>query len=135
FADSQMGHGQPAIRPDVTTAFDYEGELALVIGKEAYRVKKEDAYDVVAGYGAYNDFSVRDWQKASTQCTPGKNFPSTGACGPYLVPAGDIEDITALELETRVNGEVRQSAKVADLLFDIPTFIEHVTTFTRLSPG
>jgi 2-keto-4-pentenoate hydratase/2-oxohepta-3-ene-1,7-dioic acid hydratase in catechol pathway len=135
FADSQMGHLSPAIYPHESTQFDYEGELALVIGTEAYRVSKDDAFGVVAGYGAYNDFSVRDWQRVSTQWIPGKNFPATGAFGPYLVPASDIENIDDLRLETRVNGELRQSADIRDLIFTIPELIEFVTTFTRLSPG
>lgn len=135
FADSQMGHRAPAVRPATTTQFDYEGELALVIGKHAHLVSEKDAYDVIAGYGAYNDFSVRDWQRATTQWAPGKNFADTGAFGPYLVPAGDISDVTALTLETRVNGEVRQAAALADLVFSIPQIIAHVTGFTALSPG
>ena len=135
FADSQMGHEAPALMPESTTQYDYEGEMALVISKDAYRVKAADAWDYVAGYGGYNDFSVRDWQLAATQWTPGKNFPGTGAFGPYLVPASDIGDVDRLRLETRVNGEVRQSASVADLYFSIPEIIEYVTAFTRLSAG
>jgi 2-keto-4-pentenoate hydratase/2-oxohepta-3-ene-1,7-dioic acid hydratase in catechol pathway len=135
FADSQMGHGAPAVYPRESDAFDYEGELALVIGRDAYRVPSEEAWSVIAGYSIYNDFSVRDWQTRATQWTPGKNFPGTGAFGPYLVPAENIEDVTALRLETRVNGEVRQSATVTDLIFSIPEIIAYVTTFTKLSPG
>jgi 2-keto-4-pentenoate hydratase/2-oxohepta-3-ene-1,7-dioic acid hydratase in catechol pathway len=135
FADSQLGHNRPAVRPGVSDAFDYEGELALVIGADAYQVTEEDSWGVIAGYGAYNDFSVRDWQKASTQWTAGKNFPNTGAFGPYLVPVSGIDDIKALKLETRVNGEVRQSATVADLIFDIPQIIAFVTAFTPLQAG
>lgn len=135
FADTQMGHLQPAVKPGSTTKFDYEGEMALVIGKEAWHVAPEDAFQHVAGYANYNDFSARDWQKAASQWIPGKNFPSTGGFGPYLVPGGDVGDVSALTLETRVNGEVRQHASVADLYFDIPTLINYVTGFTRLSPG
>jgi 2-keto-4-pentenoate hydratase/2-oxohepta-3-ene-1,7-dioic acid hydratase in catechol pathway len=135
FADSQMGHLAPALMPESTTQYDYEGEMALVISKDAYRVSAEDAWDHVAGYAAYNDFSVRDWQLAATQWTPGKNFPGTGAFGPYLVPATDLGDVDQLKLETRVNGEVRQSASVADLYFSIPQIIEYVTAWTKLSPG
>lgn len=135
FADSQMGHLQPALMPDSTNEFDYEGEMALVIGKEGFRVAESDAMEMVAGYAAYNDFSVRDWQRATTQWTPGKNFPSTGGFGPYLVPAADLGDVDKLTLETRVNGQTRQKASVADLYFDIPQLIAHVTGFTRLSPG
>lgn len=135
FADSQMGHLQAAVRPATTTQFDYEGELALVIGKPAHLVDEKDAWGVVAGYAPYNDFSVRDWQRATTQWIPGKNFPATGAFGPYLVPAADIPDISALTLETRVNGEVRQQATLSNLIFSIPQIIAYVTGFTPLSPG
>lgn len=135
FADSQMGHGEPALMPASTTQYDYEGEMALVISKDAYRVQAADAWDYVAGYAAYNDFSVRDWQLAATQWTPGKNFPGTGGFGPYLVPAADIENLDEMRLETRVNGEVRQSAKVGDLYFSIPEIIEYVTAFTPLAAG
>ncbi|WP_394162922.1 fumarylacetoacetate hydrolase family protein [Galactobacter valiniphilus] len=135
FADSQMGHLEPAIMPRSTEEFDYEGEIALVIGKDGFHVSEEDAWDYVAGYAAYNDFSVRDWQLATTQWTPGKNFPSTGGFGPYLVPAKDLGAIDSLTLETRVNGEVRQHASVADLYFTIPQLIAYVTGFTKLSAG
>jgi 2-keto-4-pentenoate hydratase/2-oxohepta-3-ene-1,7-dioic acid hydratase in catechol pathway len=135
FADTQMGHLSPALMPTSTTQYDYEGELALVISKDAYRVSAEEAWDYVAGYAPYNDFSVRDWQLAATQWTPGKNFPGTGAFGPYLVPADDLGDVDQLKLETRVNGEVRQSASVADLYFSIPQIIEYVTAWTKLSAG
>ena len=135
FADSQMGHLQPALMPASTSKFDYEGEVALVIGKEGFHVSEEDAFGHVAGYAAYNDFSVRDWQVATTQWTPGKNFPGTGGFGPYLVPAADLGDVEKLTLETRVNGDIRQKASVSDLYFSIPQLIAYVTVFTRLSPG
>jgi 2-keto-4-pentenoate hydratase/2-oxohepta-3-ene-1,7-dioic acid hydratase in catechol pathway len=135
FADSQMGHLQPAQMPATTTKFDYEGEMALVIGKEAFHVAEDDAFDYVAGYAAYNDLSVRDWQLAASQWIPGKNFPGTGGFGPYLVPAADLGNVNELTLETRVNGDIRQKASVADLYFTIPELIAYVTGFTRLSPG
>lgn len=135
FADSQMGHLQPAQMPSTTTQFDYEGEMALVIGKDAWHVPEAEAMNYVAGYAAYNDFSVRDWQRATTQWTPGKNFPGTGGFGPYLVPAADLGNVDNLTLETRVNGETRQSASVSDLVFSIPQLIAHVTGFTKLSVG
>ncbi|MET3934534.1 fumarylacetoacetate hydrolase family protein [Arthrobacter sp. OAP107] len=135
FADSQMGHLQPALMPATTTKFDYEGEMALVIGKEAFHVAEEDAFDYVAGYAAYNDLSVRDWQLAASQWIPGKNFPGTGGFGPYLVPAAGLGDVNGLTLETRVNGDIRQKASVADLYFTIPQLIAYVTGFTKLSPG
>ncbi|MDE8669929.1 fumarylacetoacetate hydrolase family protein [Pseudarthrobacter sp. H3Y2-7] len=135
FADSQMGHLQAAQMPATTTKFDYEGEMALVIGKEAFHVSEDEAFGCVAGYAAYNDLSVRDWQLAASQWIPGKNFPGTGGFGPYLVPAADLGDVNELTLETRVNGETRQKASVSDLYFTIPQLIAYVTGFTRLSPG
>lgn len=135
YADSQMGHGDDARKPAVSEQFDYEGEIALVIGRPAHRVAKADAYDHVAGYAVYNDFSVRDWQRAASQWLPGKTWPGTGGFGPYLVTPDEVGDVTELELTTRVNGEVRQRGKVADLINDIPSIIEYVTAFTPLAPG
>lgn len=135
FPDTQIGHLQAAEMPTSTTQFDYEGELALVIGKEAFHVEEARAFEFVYGYSAYNDFSVRDWQRSSSQWIPGKNFPGTGAFGPYLVPAGDLGDINQIALETRVNGKVRQKASLADLYFSIPQLIAYVTGFTKLAAG
>ncbi|WP_110239452.1 fumarylacetoacetate hydrolase family protein [Nocardioides gilvus] len=135
FADTQTAHGVPVEIPAVAQQFDYEGELALVIGKPAVKVPAADAFDVIAGYSIYNDFTVRDWQRATTQWFPGKNFPKTGAMGPYFVPASEIEDLDSVTLETRVNGDVRQKTTIEKMRFDIPTLIEHISTFTPLSPG
>lgn len=135
FADTLWPHGVDAPIPPETEMYDYEGELALVIGKPAYKVSREDAFDHVAGYAAFNDLSARDWQRHTGQWVPGKNFAASGAFGPYYVPAQDIPDVSQLTLETRVNGEVRQHATLADLIFDIPAQIEYVSTFTPLSPG
>ena len=135
FSDSQIGHLADAVFPVESSQFDYEGEMALVIGKRAHRVSAENAMEHVAGYAAYNDFSVRDWQRFSTQWAPGKNFPGTGAFGPWLRPASKMGPLDQIRLETRVNGEVRQSATLGDLIFDIPTVIEFVSTFTPLDVG
>lgn len=135
YADSQMGHGEDALKPANSAQFDYEGEVALVISKSAHKVSKAEAYDHIAGYAVYNDFSVRDWQRAASQWLPGKTWPGTGGFGPCLVTADEVGDVTELELTTRVNGEVRQRGKVADLINDIPSIIEYVTAFTPLSPG
>lgn len=135
FADTQIGHLAPALKPAVSDRFDYEGELAVVIGVPAYRMSEADAFGVLAGYACYNDFSVRDWQRHTTQFLPGKNFPGTGGFGPWLVTSDEIDDITTATLETRVNGEVRQSATVDQLIFSIPQLISYITTFTPLSPG
>lgn len=135
FADTLWPHGVDAAIPAESNMYDYEGEVALVISKTASKVSRENAFDYVAGYAAFNDFSARDWQRHTGQWIPGKNFVESGTFGPYYVPAEDIEDIEALEVETRVNGEVRQHAALADLIFDIPAQIEYVTKFTALEPG
>lgn len=135
FADTLWAHGADAPIPAESEKYDYEGELALVIGTRAWKVSAADAFDHVAGYAAFNDLSARDWQRHTGQWTPGKNFPASGPFGPYYAPAEEIDDVTELTLETRVNGEVRQHAKLADLLFDIPSLIEYVSTFTPLEPG
>lgn len=135
FADTLAAHGEELPVPAESTMYDYEGEVALVIGSPADHVSKAHAWDVIAGYAAFNDLSARDWQRHTGQWTPGKNFPASGAFGPYFVTASDLGDVTDLVVETRVNGEVRQHASVADLIFDIPAIIEYVTAFTPLAPG
>lgn len=135
FADTLWPHGADAAIPAESDMYDYEGEVALVIGKPAHRVSRDDAFDYVAGYAPFNDLSARDWQRHTGQWIPGKNFPESGTFGPYYTPASDLQDVTALELTTRVNGEVRQHASLADLIFDIPAQIEYVTAFTPLAAG
>ncbi len=135
FADSFVGHGADMIRPAVSEKFDFEGELAVIIGRSAHRVAAADALDFVAGYCCLNDGSVRDFQRHSGQFTAGKNFPGSGSMGPWLVTKDDVEDVENLRLETRLNGELMQSSSTGDLIFDIPTLIEYCTTFTRLEPG
>ena len=135
FADSQAAHLQPIIRPRVSEKLDFEGELAVVIGKTARHVKAADALKHVAGYSCYNDGSVRDWQKHTIQFTPGKNFPSTGGFGPWLVTTDEIPDPSRLTLTTRLNGAVVQHATTDDLIFDTGTLIEYLSTFTTLYPG
>lgn len=135
FADSQIGHRSPALKPAVTDRFDYEGELAVVIGSTGHQVSLERAWSLVAGYACYNDFSVRDWQRHTTQWLPGKNFPGTGAFGPWLRTADEVPDVCACTLQTMVNGEVRQDASLTDLIFSIPELLVYISTFTRLEPG
>lgn len=135
FADSQTAHGQPIIRPHASDKLDFEGELAVVIGRRARHVKAADALDYVAGYSCYNDGSVRDWQKHTIQFIPGKNFPSTGGFGPWLVTADEITDPSQLQLTTRLNGEIVQQATTDDLIFSIEALIEYCSTFTVLNPG
>ena len=135
FANTQVGHGQPMIRPRVSSQFDYEGELAVVIGKRARHVQREQALDHIAGYSCYNDGSVRDWQRHTHQYTPGKNFPATGGFGPWIVTKDDIPDVKELTLVTRLNGREVQRGKLDDLVFDIGAIVEYCSTFTELAPG
>mgnify|MGYP001759818432 FL=1 len=107
----------------------------MVIGKGGRRIAQRDAMQHIAGYACYNDGSVRDWQRHSSQFTPGKNFRHTAAFGPWLVSADDIPDPRALTLETRLNGQVMQQACVDDLIFSIPALIEYCSAFTDLLPG
>ena len=134
FGSSLVGDGEPIIRPRASEQFDFEGELAVVIGKTARHVSCEDAFNYIAGYCCFLDGSVRDWQRHTGQFTAGKNFEQSGAIGP-MVSAADISDPAVLELTTRVNGEVMQRGRVADLVFDIPTLLEYCSTFAELNPG
>lgn len=135
FPGSQTGHMQPVLRPRVSEKFDFEGELAIVIGKPARHVSRSDALDYIVGYCCFMDGSVRDWQQHTMQFTPGKNFDRSGAMGPWLVTSDEVADPSALTLTTRVNDEVMQQGRVSDLIFDIPTLVEYCSTFTRLLPG
>jgi 2-keto-4-pentenoate hydratase/2-oxohepta-3-ene-1,7-dioic acid hydratase in catechol pathway len=135
FADSQTGHEQPLVRPLASEKLDFEGELAVIIGRRARHVKAAQAMDHVAGYSCYNDGSVRDWQKHTIQFIPGKNFPRTGGFGPWIATADEVGDPSQLTLETRLNGVAVQQATTDDLIFTIPTLIEYCSTFTELQPG
>ena len=135
FADSQVGHLQPMIKPDQSIRFDYEAELAVVIGQGGRFITEDDALSHVAGYACYNDGSIRDWQRHTSQFTPGKNFPGTGAFGPYLVTPDEVGDYRKLPIESRLNGEVMQKATLADLIFPIPRLLSYISGFTPLSSG
>jgi len=135
FPDTLVGHGEPVVRPRISTQFDYEGELAIVIGRTARYVGAAAALEHVAGYTCLLDGSVRDWQRHTTQFIPGKNFPATGGCGPWLVTADEVPEPGALRLATRVNGEVLQQAPVSDLCFDVRRIIEYCSSFCTLNPG
>lgn len=132
---SQVGHLEPLVRPHVSTQFDYEGELAVVIGKPGRYIPRAQALQHVAGYSIYNEASIRDWQKHTHQYTAGKNFPGTGAFGPWLVTADEIPDPGVLELTTRLNGQVMQQGRVADLIFPIDELIAYISSITELVPG
>lgn len=135
FADSLVGHGQAMVRPAASEQYDFEGELAVIIGRSARHVRREEALDYVAGYSCFNDGSIRDYQMRALQWTPGKNFCQSGAFGPALVTSDECPDPAALQLQTRLNGDVVQSASTSELCFDVPALIEICSVWTHLSPG
>lgn len=120
---------------DPTGSVDYEGELCAVIGRRAFQVARGQAFDYVLGYTILNDVTSRVLQKRHNQWLLGKSIDTFGPLGPFLVTADEVGDVSALELETRVNGETRQKACVADLIFDIPTLIETMSATMTLLPG
>ncbi|VXB96815.1 fumarylacetoacetate hydrolase family protein [Massilia sp. 9I] len=133
---SLLAHGEPAPRPVVSEKFDYEAELAVVIGKRARHVKEEDALDYVFGYACFNDMSVRDYQKRTPQWTIGKNFDRSGAFGPVLVtsdalPAGGA----GLRIQSRLNGQVMQDANTADMIWNVAETIALLSECLTLEPG
>ena len=134
-AQSQVGHGSAIIKPPESAMLDYEGELAIIIGRRGRRTSERDASELIAGYACYNDASVRDFQRHTSQFHPGKNFPATGAFGPWLVTADEIADYTQLSIQTTLNGLVVQSAGLDQLIFTIPQLIAYCSTFTELRPG
>lgn len=132
---SQTAHGAPLLKPRTSQRFDYEGELAIVIGKPGRRISEAEALSHVAGYACYNDGSVRDWQRHTHQWTPGKNFDQTGAFGPWLVTPDEMGDRASTWLTTRVNGIVVQRASLAQMIFSIEEIIAYVSGFTTLEVG
>jgi 2-keto-4-pentenoate hydratase/2-oxohepta-3-ene-1,7-dioic acid hydratase in catechol pathway len=134
-AASQVGHRQPMVRPRVSEELDYEGELALVIGKPGRHVPESEALRHVAGYSCYNDGSVRDWQRHTTQFGPGKNFHRTGGFGPWLVTSDELSDPYAQTLVTRVSGEEMQRTSISAMTFKIELLIHYLSTVYELTPG
>lgn len=132
---SQTAHNQPIVRPHVSESLDWEGELAVIIGKGGRDIPEDKAYEHVAGYSIYNDGSVREWQFHAKQIASGKNFESTGGFGPWMVTADEIEPGRQLKLETRLNGEVLQSSHTGHMIFDIPRMINYASTIFTLAPG
>ena len=128
YPSSHVGHLQPLVRPFVSTSFDYEGEIACVIGREARHVSAARALDFVAGYTCFEDGSVRDWQRHTDQVMAGKIFWHSGAIGPWLVTSDEIPDPSKLMLTTRVNGQQVQHSGADQMIFDIPHLIEYIST-------
>jgi 2-keto-4-pentenoate hydratase/2-oxohepta-3-ene-1,7-dioic acid hydratase in catechol pathway len=135
FAESQVAHEMDAWVPAASTHVDFEGELAVVIARGGRRISRAAALGHVAGYSCYNDISIRDWQRHTHQFTPGKNFPRTGAFGPWLVTADEIPDPQTLDLSTRLNGTVMQHANTSEMIFPVAAIIEYCSSFTVLTPG
>jgi len=135
FANTQVGHGQSLIRPLVSTEFDFEAELAVVIGKRGRHIPRENALSLVAGYSCYQDATLRDWQRHTSQFTPGKNFIATGGFGPWLLTADEVPDPSKLTVIGRLNGQEMQRSGTDLLIFDVPELIAYITAFTELVPG
>lgn len=135
FAVAQVGHLENMVRPFESRALDYEGEIALIIGRHARRVAAEDWLDYVAGFSCYNDGSVRDYQRHTSQFTPGKNFTGTGGFGPWMMTPDEVGDLDEMEITTRLNGNVMQNAKSKQLVFGFAELLAYCSTFTDLVPG
>ncbi|VTU30623.1 Ureidoglycolate lyase [Variovorax sp. SRS16] len=136
YAESQVGHGQPMLLPRESSQFDFEGEVALIIGKGGRRIAAGDAWAHVAGYSCYNDGSMRDWQFHTTQWGPGKNFAASGAFGPWMTTADELDPATnPLTLTTRLNGTVVQHSDTSLLIFRIPELIAYCSTILPLAAG
>lgn len=135
FADTLVGDGAALVRPRSSTRFDYEGELAVIVGKAGRHIARADAMAHVAGFSIFNDASVRDWQRHSGQFTPGKNFPGSGGFGPAMVTPDEVGALGPQRVRTRLNGAVMQDQPVSDMLWGVAELIEYVSAFTPLGAG
>ena len=135
-ATSLIAHGEAGIRPRVSERFDYEAELAVVIGKKARHLTQANALDCVFGYSCFNDMSVRDYQKKTPQWTIGKNFDGTGGFGPVLVTADELAPgATGLRIQSRLNGKIMQDANTTDMIWGVTETITLLTECMTLEPG
>lgn len=135
FADTLVGDGGALLRPKSSGRFDYEGELAVIIGQPGRHISRADAMAHVAGFSVFNDASVRDWQRHSGQFTPGKNFPASGGFGPAMVTPDELGPLGPQRVQTRLNGGVMQDQPVSDMLWGVAELIEYLSAFTPLGPG
>ncbi|WP_093118716.1 fumarylacetoacetate hydrolase family protein [Salinihabitans flavidus] len=136
FARSFTGHDRPLIRPPENHTLDYEGEVAIVIGKGGRRIAAADAYDHIAAITLANEGTIRDWVRhAKFNVTQGKNWDNSGAIGPWLIPFTDAAQLDDARIVTRVNGEVRQDDTLSRMMFPIREEIAYISTFTTLVPG
>lgn len=132
---SQVGHMQPMVKPFVSDQYDYEGELAVIIGRGGRHIKATDALSHVAGYACYNEGSLRDWQRHTSQFLAGKSFANSGSFGPWMVTADEIPDPSKLTLQTRLNGQVVQDTTTDMLITAVPELIAYISTVLPLLPG
>ena len=136
FPHSFTGHECSLIRPPESAKLDYEGEVAVVIGKRGRRISQENAYDHVAALTLCNEGTIRDWVRhAKFNVTQGKNWDKSGSIGPWLVPFRDPSQLDEARIITRVNGEVRQDDTLNRMMFPVRKEIEYISTFTTLEPG
>lgn len=136
FARSFVGHGTPLTRPPETPQLDYEGEIAVIIGKGGRRIAQEDALGHIAALTLCNEGTLRDWVRhAKFNVTQGKNWDGSGAMGPWMVPFESDTQITDVALQTRVNGELRQDDRTGRMIFPVARQIAYISTFTTLVPG
>lgn len=135
YPSTLVGHEVPVIRPRLTEKYDFEGELAVIIGKSARHVPRQDAYDYVAGYSCFFDGTARDYQRHALMWTPGKNFDRSGSFGPWMITNDEGIDPSEFHLRTRVNGETMQDESCAELCFDVAALIEYFSQWLRLEPG
>jgi 2-keto-4-pentenoate hydratase/2-oxohepta-3-ene-1,7-dioic acid hydratase in catechol pathway len=133
FPESQTGHACGVVKPQVSNEFDYEGELAVIIGKSGKHIRREEALHYVAGYSCYMDGSVRDWQHS--WFTAGKNWQETGAFGPWMVTTDEIANPHELDIRTYLNGQMVQNDNTGNMVHSIPELIEYISTFATLSAG
>lgn len=135
FPGSQVGHEQSILGSALSDQYDFEGELAVVIGRAGRHIPHSEAMGHIAGYTCFMDGTMRDWQRHTSQFTAGKNFSKSGAMGPWLLTADQLPHPRELELTTRVNGAVMQEGRLSELIFDIPALIEYCSAFAELLPG
>ena len=133
-ADSVLGPFADLVVPALTERFDYEAELGIVIGSGGRYVTADKALDAIAGFVVLNDASARDWQRAATQWTAGKNFEGSMPIGPEVVTTDEV-DVSDLAISSTLNGQVMQSARTSQMLVDVPSAVEFFSSFTRLAPG
>ena len=136
YIDSFVGHKGNIVRPPESDKLDYEGEIVIIIGKGGRRIPKEEALNHIAGLTLMNEGTIRDWVRhAKFNVTQGKNFDNTGVIGPWMMTADEVKDYTNLDIQTKVNGEIRQDDNTSNLMFPFDYIISYLSTFMTLKPG